>query len=527
MEKILISWLTKLTNFVPDAGIWMNTQRPEWNDANNALVGNGTSMVTLYYMYRFTRFFLNWIKVENLDQLHLHEEVAVLLLDCQSILDKNIVSLKKGFDLRSRRILVDELGDTAEDYRNKAYTGFSGNLTTIKIQSLKDLFENTLLYLESSINNNKRKDGLFHAYNLISFNNDGLEVDYLYEMLEGQVAVLSSGFLNAEESLDLLDIMRASRLYRNDQNSYMLYPNRDLPGFLKKNHVPSSDLESNPLLKEMLRRRDFRIVEIDLVGNAYFTGDIDNVRTLKAALLKIEREYEDFGLEHFHHIEATYEKVFNHKAFTGRSGTFFAFEGLGSIYWHMVSKLLLAVQEILGKEEEVGKSNPKALIDHYYQIKAGIGIHKSPKFYGAFPMDPYSHTPFHKGAQQPGMTGQVKEDILNRWTELGVVVNKGCIQFRPGFIHEEEWLKVPEVFHYVSLNGENRTLPLAAGELAFTYCQVPIRYHQGGQNKINVYYSDKTSLEIKGNELSREISSALFNRSHNINFIEVDIKNKD
>lgn len=141
-------------------------------------------------------------------------------------------------------------------------------------------------------------------------------------------------------------------------------------------------------------------------------------------------------------------------------------------------------------------------------------------------MDPYSHTPFHKGAQQPGMTGQVKEDILNRWTELGVVVNKGSIQFRPGFIHEEEWLKVPEVFYYVSLNGENRTLPLAAGELAFTYCQVPIRYHQGGQNKINVYYSDKSSLEIKGNELSREISSALFNRSHNIHFIEVDIKNK-
>ena len=30
--------------------------------------------------------------------------------------------------------------------------------------------------------------------------------------------------------------------------------------------------------------------------------------------------------------------------FTGRSGSFFAYEGLGSIYWHMVSKLLLAVR---------------------------------------------------------------------------------------------------------------------------------------------------------------------------------------
>ena len=40
-----------------------------------------------------------------------------------------------------------------------------------------------------------------------------------------------------------------------------------------------------------------------------------------------------------------FETTFDHRAFTGRSGTFFAYEGLGSIYWHMVSKLLLAAQE--------------------------------------------------------------------------------------------------------------------------------------------------------------------------------------
>ena len=45
--------LEKLTNFVPGGGIWMNTQRPEWNDANNALVGTGISMVTLCYVHRF------------------------------------------------------------------------------------------------------------------------------------------------------------------------------------------------------------------------------------------------------------------------------------------------------------------------------------------------------------------------------------------------------------------------------------------------------------------------------------------
>ena len=44
---MLATVLAKMSNFIPEGGIWMNTQRPEWNDANNALVGNGVSMVTL------------------------------------------------------------------------------------------------------------------------------------------------------------------------------------------------------------------------------------------------------------------------------------------------------------------------------------------------------------------------------------------------------------------------------------------------------------------------------------------------
>ena len=49
LEKLLVPLLAKLSNLVVDGGIWLNTQRPEWNDANNALVGHGLSMVTLYY----------------------------------------------------------------------------------------------------------------------------------------------------------------------------------------------------------------------------------------------------------------------------------------------------------------------------------------------------------------------------------------------------------------------------------------------------------------------------------------------
>ncbi len=55
-EKLLLVALSKLANYVPDAGIWMNTQRPEWNDANNALVGYGVSMGNLYYLRRYLAF---------------------------------------------------------------------------------------------------------------------------------------------------------------------------------------------------------------------------------------------------------------------------------------------------------------------------------------------------------------------------------------------------------------------------------------------------------------------------------------
>ena len=52
-EKLMIPVLVKLSNYIPNGGIWMNTQRPEWNDANNALAGFGTSMVTTYYIEIF------------------------------------------------------------------------------------------------------------------------------------------------------------------------------------------------------------------------------------------------------------------------------------------------------------------------------------------------------------------------------------------------------------------------------------------------------------------------------------------
>ena len=72
IEKILATSLAKFSNFVAEAGIWMNTQRPEWNDANNALVGNGVSMVTLCYLRRFMAFFQDLFEKVDDEQILLN-----------------------------------------------------------------------------------------------------------------------------------------------------------------------------------------------------------------------------------------------------------------------------------------------------------------------------------------------------------------------------------------------------------------------------------------------------------------------
>jgi hypothetical protein len=73
LEKLLVPLLAKLGNLVIDGGIWLNTQRPEWNDANNALVGQGLSMVTLYYMRRYMHF------LRDLPEFHQRTESYVVV----------------------------------------------------------------------------------------------------------------------------------------------------------------------------------------------------------------------------------------------------------------------------------------------------------------------------------------------------------------------------------------------------------------------------------------------------------------
>ena len=529
IEKALATVLAKVSNFIPEGGIWMNTQRPEWNDANNALVGNGVSVVTLCYLRRFLKFMDKVLTNSETREVQVSSELLTFYNAIADTLKKHQSLLSSKVSDKDRKLVVDGLGSAGSNYRLQIYDqSFTGEKGVISVPGLRDFTDLCLKYLEHTIKANERQDHMYHAYNLMTVeNNHEISISYLSEMLEGQVAVLSSGYLSSQEALNVLDGVKGSALFREDQYSYLLYPDKELPGFTRKNNIPASAISKSELLAKLIEAGNTQIITKDIKDVYHFNSRFKNANDLQKGLDELRgSKYESLLSSNSEQVLKTFEEVFNHKAFTGRSGTFFGYEGLGSIYWHMVSKLQLAVQECCLKaihdnesEEVVGR-----LLAHYYEINQGIGVHKSPTLYGAFPTDPYSHTPASKGAQQPGMTGQVKEDILSRFGELGVFVDKGLLYFNPRMLRKDEFLTTAETFTYVSVSGEHKSLMLEAGSLCFTYCQVPVVYKISNEENLEVLLNDGTSTNIESLSLDESLSQQIFQRNDKVTQIIAHVK---
>ena len=524
-EKLLISMLAKLSNFIPEAGIWMNTQRPEWNDANNALVGYGVSMVTLYYTRRFQKYLRDLYSEVEFKQVAVSVEVADLLDNIEQTFDQYSYLLEGRFDDVQRKSMLDQLGAAASDYRANIYQRqFSGERCFVDVDRLVSFIDTTIDYIDHSIGVNRRSDGLYHAYNLMNATDCAIKVTHLYEMLEGQVAVLSSGYLSPEQALEVLVALKNSAVYTERQNSYLLYPDRELTRFIDKNIIPKSLMDSSELLCCLVAAGDASLVESDGNGNCYFNGGFNSVESVIDRLDELsQRGYKTLVEKDKTVVEGIFEAVFNHREFTGRSGGMYAYEGLGSIYWHMVSKLLLAALENFRRAVDVN-ADPVIigrLADCYFDIRAGIGFNKAPDHYGAFPTDPYSHTPGFAGAKQPGMTGQVKEEVITRLMELGVSVKAGSIYFDPFILRKSEFLLTEDELHYFDVNGDQQRLPLTSGQIGFTFCQVPVVYSLATDTSVAVTFSDGRTEVIDGNTIDADVSMQIFDKKGVVTKIEV------
>lgn len=523
LEKLLVPVLVKLSNLVPGGGVWLNTQRPEWNDANNALAGWGLSVVTVCHLRRYLAFLSDLMWDAPAGELEVSAPVAEFLRRITSALQ----NVSETACDSARWEAVVELGRAGESHRAAVYQKSGFEIRRITSGEIRGFLETALRIVDATLEANRREDDMFHSYNVLTPGGGRAIVRHLELMLEGQVAALSSGRVGGPEAIKLLEAMRRSSLYRRDQNSYLLYPDKTITPYLDRHLLPPDWRERAPLLSSNAACGPMGLIEVDEEGGARFNADFRNSHDLVKALefLETDSVWAEAARTQRGAILDLWEAVFHHRSFTGRSGAMFAFEGLGSIYWHMVAKLLLATQETYLREAAADPRGETAarLADAYRSIRSGLGFTKDARSYGAFPTDPYSHTPAHLGAQQPGMTGQVKEEILTRLGELGILIERGRVIFRPTLLQRSEFFSAPHHFRHHPIGGGEEVWKLEANTLAFTLFQVPVCYRLAGEATITLLHADGRTARFTGSALPRDESAALFQRNGSIIRLWVDL----
>ena len=215
-----------------------------------------------------------------------------------------------------------------------------------------------------------------------------------------------------------------------------------------------------------------------------------------------------------------YEEVFQHHGYTGRSGSMYGFEGIGSIYWHMVAKLLVAVQESVG--EAFDADAPPEVIDRlvgdYWRVRAGLGFNKTATEYGAFPTDPVlPHARPRRcpaaGDDRPG-EGRTADPAAGAW---------GPGHRRADLLRSDPVAegRVPRAAGDVADRWDSTTrtstIDLPAGALGLTVCQVPVVVTlTSGEAGVEVSYTDGAEDRIEGLCVDAETSRAVFDRTGHI-----------
>ena len=103
------------------------------------------------------------------------------------------------------------------------------------------------------------------------------------------------------------------------------------------------------------------------------------------------------------------------------------------------------------------------------------------------------------------MTGQVKEEVLTRFGELGLCLEDGKASFLPVILQDSE------------IRSD--------GTLSFTWCGTPVTY-RFGKGVVKAASAEKASISVNGskragNELTVEETKAIFAREGLIKNIDV------
>ena len=150
--------------------------------------------------------------------------------------------------------MMDALGQAGSEYRWNYYSrGFSGEYTQIPLSELVAFLDLAQQYVEHSLRANKRKDQPVPCLQ--------------HPASRERIVPPSAGWMKCWKARlrffhrDAIGVKvalasgkpAAKRLYRPDQHSYILYPDRDLPGFLEKNCLTPDQVNGLNLVSELVQ----------------------------------------------------------------------------------------------------------------------------------------------------------------------------------------------------------------------------------------------------------------------------------
>jgi hypothetical protein len=127
------------------------------------------------------------------------------------------------------------------------------------------------------------------------------------------------------------------------------------------------------------------------------------------------------------------------------------------------------------------------------------------------------------------MTGQVKEEILTRFGELGIRVSEGRVRIRPALLRSREFVRERREFCYLDVDGNWQNIAVPAHGLAFTWCQVPVIYSldDGRKPSLTITRNDGSQETTHDLALSAADSTAIFERSGRLRSLHVVLNSSD
>ena len=124
------------------------------------------------------------------------------------------------------------------------------------------------------------------------------------------------------------------------------------------------------------------------------------------------------------------------------------------------------------------------------------------------------------------MTGQVKEEILSRFGELGVRVSAGKVRFEPALLRAREFVTAPRHLRFLDVDDNWQELQLPPATVAFTWCQVPVIYEliNEGEPSLTITLDTDEQQSFDQLELPTDESSLLYSRSGRIRQVWVKLQ---